>query len=154
MTGKQKRLVQASFEQVKPIAHAAARMFYGCLFELDPRLEPLFTGDLEEQGSKLMHMLELAVKGLDRLEELVPTLLDLGARHAAYGVAEHHYITVRRALLWTLERGLGASFTPEVKESWTIVYNLLADTMKVGARSTVVIQCPPPIIATYTRGDA
>ena len=154
MTGKQKRLVQASFEQVKPIADVAAKLFYGCLFELDPRLEALFTGDLEEQGRKLMHMLGLAVKGLDRLQELVPTLLALGARHAAYGVAEEDYVSVRRALLWTLERGLGASFTPEVKESWTAVYNLLADTMKAGARNTVVIQCPPPIIATYSSGDA
>ncbi|MFL6500837.1 MAG: hypothetical protein ACJ8LL_09025, partial [Candidatus Udaeobacter sp.] len=69
MTGKQKRLVQASFEQVKPIADVAATLFYGCLFELDPRLESLFRGDLEEQGRKLMQMLGLAVKGLDRLHE-------------------------------------------------------------------------------------
>jgi len=154
MTGKQKRLVQASFEQLKPIADVAARLFYGCLFELDPRLEALFTGDLEEQGRKLMEMLGLAVEGLDRLHKLVPTLLALGARHAAYGVAEQDYISVRRALLWTLERGLGASFTPEVKESWITVYNLLADTMKTGARNAVLVQCSPPVVATYSSGDA
>ena len=56
MTGKQKRLVQVSFEQVKPIADVAARLFYGCLF--DPRLEALFKGDLEEQGRKLMHEIQ------------------------------------------------------------------------------------------------
>ena len=154
MTGKQKRLVQASFEQVKPIADVAAKLFYGCLFELDPRLEALFRGDLEEQGRKLMEMLGLAVEGLDRLHELVPALLALGARHAAYGVAEQDYISVRRALLWTLERGLGASFTPEVKESWITVYKLLADTMKAGARNAVLVQCPPPIVVTYSSGDA
>lgn len=124
------------------------------LVEIDPRLEALFTGDLEEQGRKLMHMLRLAVKGLDRLHELVPILQALGARHAAYGVDEHDYISVRRALLWTLERGLGASFTPEVKESWIAVYELLAETMKAGARNAVLVQCPPPIVATYTGGDA
>jgi len=139
MTGKQKRLVQTSFEQVKPFPDVAARLFYGCLFELDPRLEALFTGDLEEQGRKLIRMIGLAVKGLDNLKELVPTLLALGRRHASYGVAEHDYVTVRRALLWTLERGLGTAFTPEVRESWATVYNLLADTMKVGARSVVQV---------------
>jgi hemoglobin-like flavoprotein len=148
MTGKQKRLVQASFEQVKPIGDVAARLFYGCLFDLDPGLEELFSGDLEEQGRKLIQMIGLAVKGLDRLDELVPTLLALGARHVAYGVDEHDYISVRRALLWTLERGLGAAFTPEVKESWTTVYNLLADTMKADARNAVVVTVPRPIIAT------
>ena len=119
MTGKQKRLVQASFEQVKPIANVAARLFYGCLFDLHPGLEALFAGDLEEHGRKLMKMIGLAVKGLDRLHELVPRLLALGARHAAYGVAEHDYLSVRRALLWTLERGLGGSFTPEVRRPGT-----------------------------------
>ncbi len=154
MTGKQKRLVQASFEQVKAIADVAARLFYGCLFELDPRLEVLFSGDLEEQGRKLMKMIGLAVKGLDSLDELVPTLQALGARHASYGVAEHDYVTVRRALLWTLERGLGAAFTPEMKEAWSTVYKLLADTMKAGARNAVLVTVPATNVATYTSGDA
>jgi hemoglobin-like flavoprotein len=152
MTGKQKRLVQASFEQLKPIADVAARLFYGCLFELDPRLEVLFAGDVEKQGRKLMQMVELAVKGLDNLDELVPTLLALGGRHAAYGVAERDYISARRALLWTLERGLGAAFTPEVRESWATVYNLLVDTMKTGARNAVLVTIPGSV-ATYTSGD-
>jgi len=33
----------------------------------------------------------------------------------------------------TVEDGLGADFTPEVKEAWTTVYGLLADTMKDAA---------------------
>jgi hemoglobin-like flavoprotein len=153
MTGKQKLLVQKSFEQVKPIADAAASLFYGCLFELDPSLEALFTGDLKEQGRKLMKMIGLAVKGLDNLQELIPTLLALGARHAAYGVAERDYITVRRALLWTLEKGLGEGFTPEVKEAWIAVYKLLADTMKAGARNAVLVEVPAVDHATCTGGD-
>jgi hemoglobin-like flavoprotein len=39
------------------------------------------------------------------------------------------------ALLWTLEQGLGAAFTPEVKTAWTAVYELLAATMLEGAKS-------------------
>jgi hemoglobin-like flavoprotein len=154
MTRLQIRLVQASFEQVKPISDVAARLFYGCLFEIDPGLEALFKGDLEEQGRKLMQMIGIAVKGLDSLEDLVPKLLALGARHAAYGVAERDYLTVRRALLWTLERGLGAAFTPEVKEAWSTVYKLLADTMKAGARNAVLVTVFATSVATHTSGDA
>ena len=139
MTGKQKRLVQTSFEQVKPVGDVAASLFFGCLFEFEPDLEALFAGDAEEQGRKLMQMVELAVEGLDRLHELVPTLLALGSRLAAHGVTERDYISARRALLWTLDRVLGAAFTPEVRESWATVYNLLADTMKAGARSAVLV---------------
>ncbi len=142
MTGRQKRLVQASFEQVKPITNDAARLFYSCLFDLDPGLAALFTGALEEQGHKLMQMIGVAVRGLDRLDKLAPTLLALGSRHAAYGVDDHDYKSVGRALLWTLERALGPAFTPEVKDAWTIVYELLADTMKAGARSAVLVTVP------------
>ncbi len=105
-------------------------------------MKVLFAGDAEEQGRKLMQMVELAVEGLDRLHELVPTLLALGSRHAAHGVAEHDYISARRALLWTLDRVLGAAFTPEVRESWSTVYDLLADTARAGARSAVRVTVP------------
>ncbi|HEV2667556.1 MAG TPA: globin domain-containing protein, partial [Blastocatellia bacterium] len=82
----QKALVQTSFAQVRPIADAAAALFYRRLFELDPTLRPLFKGPIEEQGRKLMDALRLAVKGLDRPEALLPVLADLGRRHAGYGV--------------------------------------------------------------------
>jgi len=133
MTPEQKQLVQTSFAQVQPIADTAAALFYGRLFTLDPKLQPLFKGDLREQGKKLMHMLGLAVRGLDRLEGLVPMLHQLGARHVGYGVTEGDYETVAAALLWTLAQGLGDAFTPEVRDAWTAVYALLAETMKAGA---------------------
>jgi len=133
MTPQQKILVQTTFAKVAPGADAVAALFYGRLFELDPSLRALFTGDMVEQGRKLMTMLTLAVKGLDRLDELVPAVRALGARHTGYGVQDAHYDTVAAALIWTLERGLGPDFTPEVKAAWTTVYGLLATTMKAAA---------------------
>jgi hemoglobin-like flavoprotein len=130
MNTVQKTLVQTSFAQVQPIAETAAALFYRRLFELDPTLRPLFKGDLEQQGRKLMDMLRLAVKGLDRMEALLPALATLGIRHASYGVNERDYETVGKALLWTLEQGLGPSFTPEIREAWTALYRLVADTMR------------------------
>src|SRR5215471_16634730 len=129
----QKALVQTSFAQVRPIADAAAALFYRRLFELDPTLRPLFKGDMEEQGRKLMEMIELAVKGLDRQEALLPALAALGRRHAGYGVNERDYETVGAALIWTLEQGLGPSFTPDIREAWSALYRFVADTMREGA---------------------
>jgi len=133
MTPMQKKLVQSSFAKVVPIAETAAELFYSKLFALDPSLKPLFKGDLKEQGRKLMRMISMAVNGLDRLEALVPAVQDLGRRHVLYGVQPAHYDTVGEALLWTLERGLGPDFTPEVKEAWTVVYGILASVMKEAA---------------------
>jgi hemoglobin-like flavoprotein len=129
----QKALVQTTFAQVRPIADAAAAMFYRRLFELDPTLRPLFKGDMEEQGRKLMEMIDMAVKGLDRPEALLPALAALGRRHAGYGVKESDYETVGEALLWTLEQGLGPSFTPEIREAWAALYRFVADMMREGA---------------------
>lgn len=138
VTQTQKVLVQQSFAAVAPIADDAAALFYRRLFELDPSLERMFKGDMTEQRRKLMQMLTAAVKGLDRLEQLVPVVEDLGRRHVGYGVNDAHYDTVGAALLWTLEKGLGKAFTPEVHEAWAAVYGLLATTMKNAAKESLV----------------
>jgi hemoglobin-like flavoprotein len=133
MTPDEIAKVRASFAQVVPIKDAAAGLFYGRLFELDPALKPLFKGDIKEQGAKLMAMIATAVAGLDRLESIVPAVQALGRRHVGYGVQAAHYDTVAAALLWTLEQGLGTGFTPDVKAAWTSAYGVLAGTMKEAA---------------------
>ena len=133
MTPEQALLVKTSWEKVVPISETAAELFYGKLFELDPSVKALFKGDMKEQGAKLMKMINTAVNGLDKLEEIVPAVQQLGVRHVAYGVKDEHYDTVGAALLWTLETGLGDAFTEEVKDAWATVYGVLADTMKAAA---------------------
>lgn len=130
MRPENKLLVQQSFEKILPIAPVAADLFYGRLFELDPSVRPLFKGDMEEQGRKLMVMLNLAIKSLDTLDELVGVVGKLGINHARYGVKPYHYELVGIALIWTLEQGLGTDFTPETRQAWIEVYSLLSEVMK------------------------
>ena len=138
LTERQKLLVQDSFAIIEPIADDVAALFYRKLFELDPSLRPLFKGDMAEQRRKLMQLLTVAVKGLNRIAQLVPAVQDLGRRHAAYGVTDAHYDTVAHALLWALEKGIGRAFTTETREAWTAVYVLLSQTMKDAARQELV----------------
>lgn len=133
MTPEQIELVKQSWAQVVPISDKAAELFYGKLFELDPSVRSLFSGDMEEQGRKLMKMIGTAVNALDRLDDVVPAVQELGVRHIAYGVKDEHYDTVGAALLWTLETGLGEAFTEPTKEAWATVYGILAETMKSAA---------------------
>lgn len=133
MTPEMIEHVQNSWEKVKPISETAATLFYGRLFELDPSLEKLFSGDMEEQGKKLMTMLGTAVAGLRNLEAIVPAVEALGKRHVGYGVEAAHYETVGAALIWTLSQGLGEAFTDEVEAAWVETYNTLATTMKAAA---------------------
>jgi hemoglobin-like flavoprotein len=127
-------LVQATWQQVTPIADTAARLFYGRLFELEPELRLLFgRTDMDEQRRKLMQMLAVAVAALDRPETLRPALEALGRRHVGYGVKDRHYDLVGAALLWTLEQGLGDEYTRSVRDAWTAVYTTLSTIMQDAA---------------------
>lgn len=133
MTPRQIELVQSSFAQVAPIAEQAAALFYNNLFSADPSLKPLFKGDMQAQGQKLMQMIGVAVGKLGELEVLLPVLQRLGERHADYGVEDEHYAMVGGALLLTLRQGLADAFTEEVEEAWSTAYGLLASTMIAAA---------------------
>jgi len=133
MTPEQIEMVQTTFKKIAPIQEQAAELFYNKLFELDPSLKNLFKGDIKEQGKKLMAMIGTAVAGLKDLARIVPAVEALGERHEGYGVKDSDYETVAEALLWTLEQGLGADFTSDVKEAWTDTYMLLVDVMTTAA---------------------
>ena len=138
MTPEKIHLVQSTFEQVLPIADAIMALFYSRLFELDPRLRSLFHGDLQERGHKFMAMLHLAVANLSHPDTVVPMLHALGRRHSTYGVTDLDYDTMSDALLWTLERSLGPTFTHEAQVAWADFYATLTDTMKAATQPPVL----------------
>ena len=131
MLARQKKLIQDTWKQVVPIADQAAAIFYQRLFEIDPSTRVLFnTTDMVQQRKKLIQILSVAVSSLDNLGALRNTVEALGHRHAGYGVKDAHYDSVGEALLWTLEQGLGAAWTPEAAVAWKEVYGLLSSIMR------------------------
>lgn len=129
MTPEKIALVQDSFKKVVPIAGPAADIFYDRLFEIAPEVRGLFPEDMTEQKKKLMQMLAIAVNGLTKLDEILPAVQDLGRRHNGYDVTPAHYDKVGEALIFTLDKGLGEAFTPEVKDAWVETYGALAGVM-------------------------
>ena len=129
MTPQQVKAIQESFAKVAPISEQAAALFYGRLFEIAPTVKPLFRGDMQEQGRKLMATLGLVVDGLSNLESVLPAASRLAKRHVDYGVKPAQYEPVGAALLWTLQRGLGDQWTPELSAAWTAAYTILSDYM-------------------------
>ena len=123
-------LVQQTFTLAAPHAESIASRFYARLFDLDPTLRRLFTGDMHAQGAKLMTMLAFVVHQLHEPQAILGAVQRLGERHAHYGVQPHHYATVGEALLWTLAQHFGAAFTDEVCAAWTAAYQLLVGVMQ------------------------
>jgi hemoglobin-like flavoprotein len=154
MTSRFKQLVQKSFEELRPQAEATSSLFYGHLFELNPRLEKLFINRLRSEGLSLMQTIAIAVRGLDRFDEIAPLLNKLGARYAGYGVQESDYETVCTAWLWAIERGLGDLFTAEVRAAWIAVNELMTGAMKTGAREALIVTAAPrDESAAFTRDN-
>lgn len=133
MTPEQVKLVQSSFEKVVPIAPQAADIFYARLFEIAPEVRKLFPEDLTEQKGKLMSMLTTAVTNLHQVEKIIPAVEDLGRRHVDYGVTADQYKPVGEALIYTLDKGLGEDFTPEVKDAWVATYTTVQSVMTEAA---------------------
>ena len=129
MTPDQVKLVQQSFSRVAPISDQAAVLFYDRLFEVAPQVRAMFPADMTEQRKKLMMMLAAVVGGLSNLESILPAASALATRHVSYGAKPEHYPVVGAALLWTLEKGLGDGWTPDVAEAWTAAYGTLSGYM-------------------------
>jgi hemoglobin-like flavoprotein len=129
MTPEQIALVQESFSKVAPISDAAAVIFYDRLFEVAPAVKPMFPPDMTEQRKKLMATLAVVVNGLSNLGSILPAASALATRHVAYGAKPEHYPVVGAALLWTLEKGLGEAWTPDVAAAWTAAYTTLSGYM-------------------------
>ena len=129
MTPDQVKLVQQSFAKVAPISDQAAVIFYDRLFEVAPGVKAMFPADMTEQRKKLMATLGAVVNGLSNIESLLPAASALATRHVSYGAKPEHYPVVGSALLWTLEKGLGDAWTPEVAAAWTAAYGTLSSYM-------------------------
>ena len=129
MTPDQIKAIQESFAKVAPISEQAAALFYGRLFEIAPEVKPLFKGDMKQQGAKLMATLAVVVNGLSNLQSILPAASALAKRHVDYGVSAADYAPVGAALLWTLEKGLGAQWTPELAAAWGAAYTVLSEYM-------------------------
>lgn len=138
MNTQQIELVQDSWKLVQPIANTAGQLFYGRLFEVNPELQSLFRGNMDEQIQKLMTMLTVIVNNLTRLEQIIPAAQKLAVRHIDYGVEEKHYAAVGSALLWTLEQGLGEAWNSNVEEAWTTAYQTLSGVMIAAHQDALV----------------
>ena len=137
-------LLQQSFAEVGPQKEAFAEAFYRRLFALYPQTIPLFaTTNMKRQQSLLMATLELVVAGVARGDNVIPSVEQLGRRHAMYGVKEEHYPMVGQALLETFEQFLGEKWTSQVEGTWAEAYAIITDHMKLaGERHITAINTP------------
>ena len=129
LTPNELAAIDASFAALEPRAPEVAQRFYANLFRLDPSTRGMFHGDMRAQGEKLTDMLAFIVRHLDDPDSLLPSVRELGIRHANYRVERSHYATVGRALLAAMGDILGAGFSAGARAAWEKAYDFLAGVM-------------------------
>ncbi|MFD9892520.1 globin domain-containing protein [Amycolatopsis sp. NPDC059027] len=127
------RLVRDSFAAVEPKADEVARYFYGVLFTIAPETRALFPITMTVQRDRLLRALVYIVQMVDRPDELVTFLRQLGRDHRKFDVLERHYDAVGTALVAALKRFLKDRWTAEIEAAWTTAYGLIAKTMREAA---------------------
>lgn len=138
MTPDQIATIRSTWNLMGATTDAVAPLFYDRLFQRDPSVRALFTHtDMPSQGEKLTQILAVVVRGLDRLDQLMPAVEALGRRHAGYGVQDAHYALVGTALLDTFADILGDAFTPDARAAWEAAYGALAAVMQRAAAEPV-----------------
>jgi hemoglobin-like flavoprotein len=114
-------------------------VFYARLFAAAPAVKPLFAGtDLRKQKTMLLGTLVLLRKSLRDLDAIVPKLLELGARHVAYGAQPEHYPVVGSVLNASMEEIAGEAWRPEYERAWAEAFAIVAGAMIEGAASVAV----------------
>src|SRR4051794_38775760 len=101
-------LLEESFDRVAPHGDELMRVFYENLFETAPAVRPLFERvDMDRQRQALLNMLLVLRESLRDLDDIVPDLEDLGARHVEYGAQPEHYPVVGQVLIGSMAQVAG-----------------------------------------------
>jgi hemoglobin-like flavoprotein len=126
--------LEESFDLVAPQGEELIKRFYDRLFETAPAVKPLFAKvDMERQRQALLNMLLVLRESLRDLDDVVPDLEELGARHVGYGAEAEHYPVVGSVLLETMAEIAGEAWKPEYTAAWQEAYGVVQNVMLSGA---------------------
>jgi NAD(P)H-flavin reductase/hemoglobin-like flavoprotein len=129
------QLIRDSWAEVEPHAEEMGRRFYATLFRIAPETRDLFPVNMEVQRSRLMRALVHVAQMIDRPDDLLPFLEQLGRDHRKFGVVTQHYDAVGEALITAIATTAGPAWTPAVREAWTGAYGMVAAAMRAAAQA-------------------
>jgi hemoglobin-like flavoprotein len=130
--------LEESFDLVAPQGDELMRTFYDNLFETAPGVRPLFENvNMDRQRRALLNMLLVLRESLRDLDDIVPQLEKLGARHVGYGANPEHYPVVGEVLIGAMAQVAGDAWKPEYTSAWQQAYGVVQGVMLSGTRAGV-----------------
>jgi len=123
-------LLKQSFAVIAPQKSEFAQAFYQRLFSYYPQVKPLFANtDMQRQEGSLMATLAVVVAGVERGDNLLPTLQTLGEKHQRFGAKAEYFPLVGGVLLETFHEFLGPKLTPALQDAWSQAFELISTQM-------------------------
>ncbi|MPY98855.1 MAG: flavohemoprotein [Actinophytocola sp.] len=142
------RLISDTWALAEPYLPEMSQTFYGLLFTLAPDTRELFPINVEVRRGKLMRAIARVVQMVDRPDDLVPFLTQLGRDYRKFAVETRHYEAIGTAMLAALRDQLREAWTPDVERAWAEGYTIVARSMQEAAASD-----PSPALLSATVTD-
>ena len=122
--------LKAGYKLVSSKLENVTEDFYKELFSRFPDVKPLFKDvEISQQKKKLASSLRLVMKSLEKPEELVAALTEMGKRHEGYGATADLYPPVAETLLDVMKVNGGDDWTNEMSRAWDTALNVIAEVM-------------------------
>lgn len=125
--------LRAEYAIARASGEQLASSFYARLFSQYPAVRPMFRHEPHVQERKLMESLDAVMAFLDKPDDQVPYLGQMGARHQAYGATPAHYEIVSNLLADSMIEVLGGRGRASARQDWYDAFRLISDQMLSGA---------------------
>lgn len=104
-------------------------VFYKNMFNNHPELLNIFNHSNQSQGRQqtaLANMVYAAAQNIDKLESVLPAVVQVAHKHRGLGVKPEHYPIVGKHLLEAIKEVLGDAATEEIINAWAEAYGVIA----------------------------
>lgn len=137
LTQRRIELMESCYDRIARAGTAFSSRFYERLFEVHPRVKPLFHGvSMLQQQQHLHSALVMVIENLRNPEMAESRLRRLGERHVGYGVQPSQYGAVGQILLEVLAETMAEDWSPELLSAWKEGIESIAQVMMNGHRQT------------------
>jgi nitric oxide dioxygenase len=126
--------LEQSFDLLAPQMRTVVDNMYNRLFEISPRAAGFFQGvDTDRQRQSVVDTLQVLRNSLRHLDEIVPDLEALGARHGDWGVQEQDYAVMGPVLLEVMAAAADPHWKSEYTTAWAAAWEVVQGVMLQGA---------------------
>jgi nitric oxide dioxygenase len=123
-------IVKATVPVLEAHGQQITKRFYELMFSNHPELLNIFNHANQRQGRQsqaLASAIYAAAANIDRLENILPVVKQIGHKHRALHIQPEHYPIVGKHLLLAIKDVLGDAATDDILEAWAEAYGVIAD---------------------------